>query len=126
MSRQSWSTTVDVRQQDEWVQMWMAVEMKSSTRMGTQYMWVTRGYYKWLRKRDHEETDVQAEASWIAKLDELPSAHKCGKTGRILFNVEDFVIMEDQRSTIEQTRYGGKVVVHIKHRKFKYWILNIE
>ena len=79
----------------EWVQMWMAVEMKSSTRMGTKFLWVTRGYYKWLRKRDHEETDVQAEASWLAEFHELLAQHKCATTNRILFNVEDFVIMED-------------------------------
>ena len=44
----------------EWVQMWMAVELKRPSRIGTKYMWVTRGYYKLLRKRSHEDADVQA------------------------------------------------------------------
>ena len=93
----------------EWTQMRMAVEMKSTAKHGSKYLWITKGFYKWMRKRDHEETDLEAEASWFKTKDELPSAQKCTQTNRILFNVEDFVIFEDSRSTIEQTQFGGKV-----------------
>ncbi len=80
-----------------WVQYYMAVELSSRAQAGQKHIWIAKGHYKEIVKRDKELSEAAAaELDYQMYVDGLPNAKK-------------FVFTFDDKATKEVTQFGTSV-----------------